>query len=73
MNQHIPLSPLCDAARQFLSRGRYVHTGVMWVNCYGLNDPLVGFGGTKQSGYAAKGGRVHLDTYPNSKNVYINA
>ncbi|MGV7217428.1 aldehyde dehydrogenase family protein [Bradyrhizobium sp. UFLA05-112] len=49
-----------------------VHTGVMWVNCYGLIDPLVGFGGTKQSGYGAKGGRAHLDTYLYSKNVYIN-
>ena len=27
-----------------------IHTGVMWVNCYGLIDPMVGFGGTKLSG-----------------------
>lgn len=49
-----------------------IHTGVMWVNCYGLIDPLVGFGGTKLSGYGAKGGRAHLDTYLYSKAVYIN-
>lgn len=49
-----------------------IHTGVMWVNCYGLIDPLVGFGGTKLSGYGAKGGRAHLDTYLYSKSVYIN-
>ncbi|RQR32191.1 MULTISPECIES: aldehyde dehydrogenase [Burkholderia] len=49
-----------------------IHTGVMWVNCYGLIDPLVGFGGTKFSGYGAKGGRAHLDTYLYSKCVYIN-
>jgi aldehyde dehydrogenase (NAD+) len=49
-----------------------IHTGVMWVNCYGLIDPLVGFGGTKQSGYGAKGGRAHLDTYLYNKSVYIN-
>ncbi|GGD96402.1 aldehyde dehydrogenase family protein [Caballeronia grimmiae] len=49
-----------------------IHTGVMWVNCYGLIDPLVGFGGTKMSGYGAKGGRAHLDTYLYSKCVYIN-
>lgn len=48
-----------------------IHTGVMWVNCYGLVDPLVGFGGTKFSGYGAKGGRAHLDTYLYSKTVYI--
>jgi aldehyde dehydrogenase (NAD+) len=50
-----------------------IHTGVMWVNCYGLIDPLVGFGGTKLSGYGAKGGRAHLDTYLYSKSVYINS
>ena len=49
-----------------------IHTGVMWVNCYGLIDPLVGFGGTKLSGYGAKGGRAHLDNYLYTKNVYIN-
>lgn len=50
-----------------------IHAGVMWVNCYGLIDPLVGFGGTKFSGYGAKGGRAHLDTYLYNKSVYINA
>ncbi|SAK96007.1 aldehyde dehydrogenase (acceptor) [Caballeronia hypogeia] len=49
-----------------------IHTGVMWVNCYGLIDPLVGFGGTKHSGYGAKGGVAHLDNYLYSKSVYIN-
>ena len=49
-----------------------IHSGVMWVNCYGLIDPLVGFGGTKHSGYGAKGGRDHLDTYLYRKTVYIN-
>jgi aldehyde dehydrogenase (NAD+) len=49
-----------------------IHTGVMWVNCYGMIDPLVGFGGTKMSGYGAKGGRAHLDTYLYTKTVYID-
>jgi aldehyde dehydrogenase (NAD+) len=49
-----------------------IHTGVMWVNCYGLIDPLVGFGGTKMSGYGAKGGHAHLDTYLYTKCVYVN-
>lgn len=48
-----------------------VHTGTMWVNCYGLIDPLVGFGGTKMSGYGAKGSSAHLDTYLYTKTVYI--
>lgn len=49
-----------------------IEAGVMWVNCYGLIDPIVGFGGTKFSGYGAKGGGAHLDTYLNTKSVYIN-
>lgn len=48
-----------------------VHTGTMWVNCYGYIDPLVGFGGTKLSGYGCKGSSAHLDTYLYSKSVYI--
>lgn len=48
-----------------------VHTGTMWVNCYGHIDPMVGFGGTKMSGYGSKGSTAHLDTYLYSKCVYI--
>ncbi len=48
-----------------------IHSGVMWVNCYGLIDPLVGFNGAKMSGYGAKGGLAHLDTYLYTKSVYI--
>lgn len=48
-----------------------IHAGVMWVNCYGLIDPLVGFNGAKMSGYGAKGSIAHLDTYLYTKSVYI--
>ncbi|WP_270889679.1 aldehyde dehydrogenase family protein [Pedococcus sp. 5OH_020] len=48
-----------------------VHTGTMWVNCYGYIDPLVGFGGTKLSGYGAKGSAAHMDTYLYTKCVYM--
>ncbi len=48
-----------------------VHTGTMWVNCYGYIDPLVGFNGTKQSGYGSKGSAAHMDTYLYTKSVYI--
>jgi aldehyde dehydrogenase (NAD+) len=48
-----------------------VHTGTMWVNCYGYIDPLVGFGGTKLSGYGAKGSSAHMDTYLYTKCVYM--
>jgi aldehyde dehydrogenase (NAD+) len=49
-----------------------IHSGVMWVNCYGLIDPLVGFGGTKLSGYGSKGSKAHLDNYLYTKTVYID-
>jgi acyl-CoA reductase-like NAD-dependent aldehyde dehydrogenase len=48
-----------------------VHTGTMWVNCYGLVDPMVGFSGTKLSGYGAKGSAAHMDNYLYTKSVYI--
>src|ERR687894_1559503 len=48
-----------------------VHTGTMWVNCYGLIDPLVGFSGTKLSGYGAKGSAAHMDNYLYTKSVYM--
>jgi aldehyde dehydrogenase (NAD+) len=43
----------------------------MWVNCYGYIDPLVGFSGTKRSGYGAKGSAAHMDTYLYTKSVYV--
>ena len=48
-----------------------VHTGTMWVNCYGYIDPMVGFGGTKMSGYGSKGSAAHMDTYLYTKSVYL--
>jgi aldehyde dehydrogenase (NAD+) len=48
-----------------------VHTGTMWVNCYGYIDPMVGFNGTKMSGYGAKGSAAHMDNYLYTKSVYI--
>ncbi|RAM37370.1 aldehyde dehydrogenase family protein [Arthrobacter globiformis] len=48
-----------------------VHTGTMWVNCYGYIDPLVGFSGTKLSGYGYKGTAAHMDTYLYTKSIYM--
>lgn len=48
-----------------------VHTGTMWVNCYGHVDPMVGFNGTKMSGYGAKGTAAHMDNYLYTKSVYV--
>ncbi|TIX35948.1 MAG: aldehyde dehydrogenase [Mesorhizobium sp.] len=34
---------------------------------------MVGFGGTKMSGYGAKGSTAHLDNYLYTKTVYIQS
>ena len=54
---------------------RMVHgmqAGTVWVNCYGLLDPAVGFGGYKHSGYGWKGGPSQIDGYLYQKAAYIN-
>jgi aldehyde dehydrogenase (NAD+) len=50
-----------------------IQAGTVWVNCYGMLDPAVGFGGWKESGYGWKGGPSMIDGYLLQKAVYINA
>lgn len=50
-----------------------VMTGTMWVNCYGVMDTAIGFGGVKMSGFGAKGSAAHLDNYLYTKCVYIQS
>jgi aldehyde dehydrogenase (NAD+) len=49
-----------------------LRAGKVWINCYGLADPAVGFSGTRQSGYGMKGGAQHVDGFLYEKSVYIN-
>jgi aldehyde dehydrogenase (NAD+) len=49
-----------------------IQAGTVWVNCYGLVDPAVGFGGYKASGYGWKGGQPQIDGYLYQKAAYIN-
>jgi aldehyde dehydrogenase (NAD+) len=49
-----------------------IQAGTVWVNCYGMLDPAVGFGGTKESGYGWKGGASQIDGYLYQKAAYIN-
>lgn len=42
---------------------RGITADTIWINCYGVLDPSVGFGGTKMSGYGWKGGREHVESY----------
>ena len=52
---------------------RGIQAGTVWVNCYGLVDPSVRFGGIKESGYGWKGGQAQIDGYLYQKAIYINA
>jgi aldehyde dehydrogenase (NAD+) len=49
-----------------------IKAGKIWINCYGLADPAVGFSGYKQSGYGMKGGQEHIEGFLYQKSVYIN-
>lgn len=49
-----------------------IEAGTVWVNCYGLVDPSVGFGGYKASGYGWKGGKSQIDGFLYQKAAYIN-
>ncbi len=50
-----------------------LQAGTVWVNCYGLIDPAVGFGGIKHSGYGMKGGPSHLlDMFYYTKSLYLD-
>ena len=48
-----------------------IRAGTVWINCYGLMDPAVPFGGYKMSGYGREGGIEHINDYLNVKAVYI--
>lgn len=49
-----------------------IKAGKIWINCYGLADPAVGFSGYKHSGYGMKGGQEHVEGFLYQKSVYIN-
>jgi aldehyde dehydrogenase (NAD+) len=49
-----------------------IKAGKLWINCYGLADPAVGFSGTKQSGYGMKGGAQHVESFLYEKSICIN-
>jgi aldehyde dehydrogenase (NAD+) len=50
---------------------RAIRAGSIWVNHYQAMDPAVPFGGYKMSGFGREGGDEHLDSYLNTKGVWI--
>jgi acyl-CoA reductase-like NAD-dependent aldehyde dehydrogenase len=51
---------------------RGIKAGTVWVNTTGLFDPAVSFGGYKQSGFGRELGRHSLETYTQTKSVWVN-
>jgi aldehyde dehydrogenase (NAD+) len=50
---------------------RRLRVGSVWVNQYQAMDPNIPFGGYKMSGYGREGGMDHLESYLNTKGVWI--
>jgi acyl-CoA reductase-like NAD-dependent aldehyde dehydrogenase len=50
---------------------RALKAGSVWVNCYGVIDPISPFGGYKESGFGRELGRHSIDLYTQIKSVYI--
>lgn len=52
---------------------RRLKAGSVWVNMYHAIDPAVPFGGVKLSGYGREGGIEHVESYLDTKAVWIDA
>ncbi|MGX8014216.1 aldehyde dehydrogenase family protein (plasmid) [Mesorhizobium sp. ORM8.1] len=50
-----------------------IRAGTVWVNCFGILDPAVPFGGYKSSGYGRESGIQHVDEYLNVKSVWVKS
>jgi acyl-CoA reductase-like NAD-dependent aldehyde dehydrogenase len=50
---------------------RALKAGTVWVNCYGMVDPISPFGGYKQSGFGRELGKYAIDLYTQVKTVFV--
>lgn len=50
---------------------RALQAGVVWVNCYGIFDPALPFGGLKESGWGREMGYDVMQHYTESKSTVI--
>jgi aldehyde dehydrogenase (NAD+) len=48
-----------------------IRSGTVWVNCYGLLDPVIPFGGYKMSGYGRESGHDHVEEYLATKSIVL--
>ncbi|HKN01958.1 MAG TPA: aldehyde dehydrogenase family protein [Candidatus Binataceae bacterium] len=49
---------------------RSLKAGTVWINCYGMIDPVSPFGGYKQSGFGRELGKYAIELYTQIKSVY---
>lgn len=49
-----------------------IKAGTVWVNCHGMIDPNLPFGGYKQSGIGREHGRSAMDMYTETKSVWMS-
>ncbi len=54
-----------------LAAVKLIKAGSIWVNHYFAMDPSVPFGGYKMSGFGREGGNEHIESYLNTKSVWI--
>jgi len=50
---------------------RALKAGSVWINCYGLIDPISPFGGYRQSGFGRELGKHSIELYTQIKSVYV--
>lgn len=48
-----------------------VRAGLVWINCHGIPDMAVPFGGYKQSGWGRENGREAIEQYLETKSVIV--
>ncbi len=49
---------------------RSLKAGTVWINCYGMLDPISPFGGYKQSGFGRELGKHSIELYTQIKSVW---
>lgn len=54
-----------------LALARRLKAGTVWINCYGILDPISSFGGYRQSGFGRELGKHSLELYTQTKSVFI--
>lgn len=59
-----------DVARAYRVAHR-LRSGIIWINSWAVLDPALPFGGYKQSGYGRENGPEALDSYLQTKSVFV--